>query len=259
MRSQSPAVDAAEPGDDAETNTGATRVTSSWRQRLTRRLQPEETESPDAEASGQLGELNRQWRRHISSHVTGLRPLFDSDRDHVRGSDGATITLMEYGDYAAPSGKQAAPMLRALGARFGDELRFAFRHFPIADAHPLALSAAVAAEAAGAQDRFWPMHDRIYGSEFGLEPRALRRFARDLDLDLDRYDADVAGGALVAHIFEDFNSGTRSGVNGTPTFFINGARLDWDFQLETLGDALQQLRIATAPEEAERVTQRGRT
>jgi formate-nitrite transporter family protein len=208
---------------------------------FTLRLQPDATESVDQEASNQLGESARQWRRNISSHVRGLRPLLDADRDHVRGSDGAAITLMEYGDYAAPSCKEAAPVLRALGEHFGDKLRFAFRHFPIADAHPLALSAAVAAEAAGAQGKFWQMHDRIYGDEHGLEPRALRRLAEELELDLDRYDADVAGGAHVTHIFEDFNSGTHSGVNGTPTFFINGARLDWDFEPETLGDALQHV------------------
>ena len=73
-----------------------------------------------------------------------------------------------------------------------------------------------------------------------MEPQALRRHAREMDLDIDRYDADIAGGTLVAHVFEDFNSGTRSGVNGAPTFFINGARLDWDFQPDTLGDALQK-------------------
>jgi protein-disulfide isomerase len=195
---------------------------------------------PDAEASDQLGELSRHWRRHISSHTTGLRPLFDSDRDHVRGSAGAAITLLEYGDFMAPSCKEAAPVLRALGSRFGADLRFAFRHFPIADAHPLALSVAVAAEAAGAQGEFWGMHDRIFSSEFGTDPTALRRHAKDLELDLDRYDEDIAGGDHVARVFEDFNSGTRSGVNGAPTFFINGARLDWDFQSETLGNALQK-------------------
>jgi protein-disulfide isomerase len=226
----------------------ASAATSSRWQRLTGSLEPTAIESVDAEASDQLGEIAVQWRRHISSYVTGLRPLFDAGRDHVRGSDGAAVTLMEYGDYAAPSCKQAAPVLRTLGTRFGTDLRFAFRHFPIADAHPLALSAAVAAEAAGAQGKFWPMHDLIYGTEHGLEPPSLRRLAKKLELDLGRYDADVAGGALVTHIFEDFNSGTRSGVNGTPTFFINGARLDWDFDPKTLGDALEHaLRAASEP------------
>lgn len=196
---------------------------------------------PDAEASDQLGELSRHWRRHISSHTVGLRPHFDPDRDHVRGSAGAKVTLLEYGDFMAPSCREAAPVLRGLERHFGDDLRFAFRHFPIADAHPMALSVAVAAEAASAQGEFWNMHDRIFISEFGTAPDALRRHAREMDLDLDRYDADIAGGAHVSHVFEDFNSGTHSGVNGAPTFFINGARLDWDFQSATLGDALQKV------------------
>jgi protein-disulfide isomerase len=195
-------------------------------------------EKVDAEASDQLGELSVQWRRHISSHTTGLRPHFDPERDHVRGSADAAVTLLEYGDFVAPSCMDAAPVLNSLARRLGDDLRFAFRHFPIADAHPLALSVAVAAEAAGAQGEFWSMHDRIFSSEFGVGPKALRRHAREMGLDLDRYDEDVAGGAHVSHVFEDFNSGTRSGVNGAPTFFINGARLDWDFQPGTLGNAL---------------------
>jgi protein-disulfide isomerase len=214
---------------------------SSWRERLTQRLQPDAPELPDTEASEQLAELSRHWRRHISSHTFGLRPQFDPDRDHVRGSADAAITLLEYGDFMAPSCMEAAPVLNALGSRFGTDLRFAFRHFPIADAHPLALAVAVSAEAASAQGEFWGMHDRIFSSEFGTEPEALRRLAKELKLDLDRYDADIAGGAHVGHVFEDFNSGTRSGVNGAPTFFINGARLDWDFQPETLGDALQKV------------------
>ena len=217
----------------------------SLRERLTRRLQPDAVELPDAEASDQLGELSRQWRRHIPSHPKGLRPGFDSERDHVRGSAEATVTLLEYGDFMAPSCMEAAPVLRELASRFGDDLRFAFRHFPIADAHPLALSVAVAAEAAGAQGEFWGMHDRILISEFGTEPAALRRHARDLELDLDRYDADIAGGTHVAHVFEDFNSGTRSGVNGAPTFFINGTRLDWDFEPETLRDAVESASISS--------------
>ena len=217
--------------------------TDSWRERLGRRLQPDEGEVPDAEASEQLGELSRQWRRQIPSYVDGLRPHFDPDRDHVRGSADAPVTLLEYGDFMAPSCKEAAPVLRERASRFGEELRFAFRHFPIADAHPLALSVAVAAEAAGAQGEFWEMHDRILRSEFGTEASALRRHARELELDLDRYDVDIAGGRHVARVFEDFNSGTLSGVNGTPTFFINGARLDWDFQPEALRAAVENATV----------------
>jgi protein-disulfide isomerase len=212
---------------------------SSWTKRMSGRLQSGETESPDAEATDQLSELNRQWRRHISSHTTGLRPVLEANRDHVRGAESAGLTLMQYGDYEAPSCRKAALVLRTLGTRFGDELRFAWRHFPITDAHPLALSAAVAAEAAAAQGQFWPMHDLIIGTEYGVDAPTLRRYAGNLEVDMDRFDADVAGGELVTHVFEDYNSGVLSGVNGTPTFFINGARVDWDFQLASLGDALQ--------------------
>jgi Na+:H+ antiporter, NhaA family len=202
---------------------------SSWTQRMTDRMQSGETVSPDAEAADQLAELNRHWRRHISSHTTGLRPIFDGERDHVRGADAASLTLLQYGDYEAPSCRQAALVLRSLGTRFGDELRFSWRHFPIADAHPLALSAAVAAEAAGAQGEFWAMHDRVIATEYGVDAPTLRRYAADLKLDMDRFDADVGGGTLVTHVFEDYNSGVLSGVNGTPTFFINGRRFDGDW------------------------------
>ena len=222
------------------------KAADSWTKRMTRRLQPDDVELPDAEASGQLAELGRQWRRQIPSHVDGLRPHFDPDRDHVRGSADATVTLLEYGDFMAPSCRQAAPVLQELRSRFGDDLRVAFRHFPIADAHPLTLAVSVAAEAAGAQGEFWEMHDRILRSEFGTDPSALRRLARESGLDLERYDADIAGGTLVAHVFEDFNSGTLSGVNGTPTFFINGERLDWDFKPATLRDAVESAIGVTA-------------
>jgi protein-disulfide isomerase len=115
-----------------------------------------------------------------------------------------------------------------------------FRNFTISDAHPHAMSAAQAAEAAGAQGRFWEMHDGLYASADGLEPAATRRLAKGLGLDLDRFDREVAGEEHVDHIFEDFNSGVSSGVNGAPTFFINGARLDWDFDAATLGAAVER-------------------
>ena len=183
--------------------------------------------------------LNRQWRRHTNSHVDGLRPRVDPARDHMRGGEGAKLVLVEYGDYASESCRSAVGQVRAQRERFGEDLLFVFRNFTIADAHPHAFSAASAAEAAGAQGRFWEMHDRIYASEFGLEPAATRSFAQEIRLDIDRFDREIAAEAHVAHLFEDFTSGVDSGVNGAPTFFINGARLDWDFETSTLGDALE--------------------
>jgi protein-disulfide isomerase len=149
------------------------------------------------------------------------------------------VTLVEYGDYQSQACVTAAWDLAALGRSFNGELRFVFRHFPIGDAHPLALRAAVAAEAAGAQGRFWEMHDLIYGRDQGLEPALLRNLAKDLRLDLERFDSELADDTHLRHIMEDFQSGVDSGVNGTPTFFINEQRLDWDFQIATLKAALE--------------------
>ena len=130
--------------------------------------------------------------------------------------------------------------LASLRERFDGELRFAFRHFPIGDAHPLALHAAEVAEAAGAQGRFWEMHDLIYRRDRALEPALLRRLAKSIGLDLERFDSELAADAHLRHIMEDFQSGVDSGVNGTPTFFINEERVDWDFEIATLELALER-------------------
>jgi protein-disulfide isomerase len=192
-------------------------------------------------ADQELYAANHEWRSKIASHGGGLRPHLDPGRDHVRGgSDHPTVTLVEYGDYQSPACVAAAGELAELLPSLDGELRFAFRHFPIGDAHPLALRAAEAAEAAGAQGRFWEMHDLIYSSDRELEPALLRKLAKILGLDLERFDSELAHGTHLRHIMEDFQSGVDSGVNGAPTFFINGRRLDGDFDIETLRAALEQ-------------------
>jgi len=117
-------------------------------------------------------------------------------------------------------------------------LRFAFRHFPIGDAHPVALHAAEAAEAASAQGRSWEMHDLMYGRDQELRPELLRELAESIGLDLGRFDAELEDEKHLRHIMEDFQSGVDSGVNGTPTFFMNEERLDWDFETATLREAV---------------------
>jgi protein-disulfide isomerase len=194
---------------------------------------------PPSPADRELGAANHDWRHKIASHI-GLRPPLDLSRDHIRGSDHPTVTLVEYGDYQSPACVTAAWELASLRERFDGELRFAFRHFPIGDAHPLALHAAEVAEAAGAQGRFWEMHDLIYRRERALEPALLRRLAKSIGLDLERFDSELAADAHLRHIMEDFQSGVDSGVNGTPTFFINGQRVDWDFEIATLELALER-------------------
>jgi protein-disulfide isomerase len=191
-------------------------------------------------ADEELYAANHEWRHNIASHGGGLRPHFDPIHDHIRGSDHPMVTLVEYGDYQSPACVTAAWELAELRPSFDGQLRFVFRHFPIGDAHPLALHAAEAAEAAGAQGRFWEMHDLIYGRDQGLEPALLRKLAQSVGLDLERFDSELANGTHLRHIMEDFQSGVDSGVNGTPTFFIDGERLDWDFDIATLKAALER-------------------
>ena len=228
------------------------RSSGGWRQRRTdRRALAAETAHTEVEE--QLRKLSSQWRRGIVSNVTGLRPLIDLEHDNVRGASDAKVTLVEYGDYESTACKATAPVVRDLQHQFGDDLRMAWRHFPIADAHPRSVGAAVSALAAGAQGQFWEMHDRLHYSEadhtgvVDLTPGALRSIAAGLDIDMDRYDTEVADGTHLTHVFEDFNSGVTSGVNGCPTFFVNERRLDWDFDVSTLADTLSRA-LAVADE-----------
>jgi protein-disulfide isomerase len=210
------------------------------------------------EVEEQLRALSRQWRRGIVSHVTGLRPRVGRPHDNVRGPDDAKVTLVEYGDYQSNSCRAAAKVVRRFENQFGDDLRMAWRHFPIADAHPHAAGAAAATLAAGAQGHFWDMHDAIhvseldYGGNPDLAPGALRSMAGGLDLDLDRYDAEIADGVHLTHVFEDFNSGVLSGVNGCPTFFVNDRRIDWDFDVASLEATLERALTVATDAEAER-------
>jgi protein-disulfide isomerase len=212
---------------------------SGWRRRNGLAASAPRERPSTSHADRELDGVNRAWRRKIVSHTTGLRPHIDPSHDHLRGSDAAKVTLVQYGDYQSPACMAAASELMKLRRRFDGELRFAFRHFPIGDSHPLALHAAEAAEAAGAQGRFWEMHDLIYGRDQGLEPALLRKLAKGLDLDLERFDSELAGETHLRHVMEDFQSGVDSGVNGTPTFFINEERLDWDFEMTTLERAVE--------------------
>jgi protein-disulfide isomerase len=199
--------------------------------------------APAAHGSRALGAANHEWRQKIASHSIGLRPPLDPSHDHIRGSEHPTVTLVQYGDYQSSDCVAAAREEAELRKRFAGELRVAFRHFPIGDAHPLALHAAEVAEAAGAQGRFWEMHDLIYRCDRALEPALLRKLAARIGLDLGRLDAELAGDAHLRHVMEDFQSGVDSGVNGAPTFFVNGERLDWDFEAATLERALERATV----------------
>jgi protein-disulfide isomerase len=161
-------------------------------------------------------------------------------RDHVQGSGRARVTLVEYGDYECPYCGAAYPIVKQIQESMGDRLRFVFRNFPISTSHPHAEHAAEAAEAADAQGRFWQMHDRLYENQPRLTDDDLREHAASLELDLDLFDKEMAEHVHAPRVHEDFMSGVRSGVNGTPTFFINGVRHDGSYERPVLLDALER-------------------
>ena len=164
------------------------------------------------------------------------RPM--PDRDHIQGPVDAPIKLLEYGDYECPYCGEAYPVVKEIQRRLGKSLCFAFRNFPLVNSHPHAERAAEAAEAAAAQGRFWEMHDMLYENQDALEDEDLARYAAALDLDAERLLKEVMSGAHAARLKEDFRSGARLDVNGTPSFFINGVRYDGMTDVEGLLEAL---------------------
>ncbi len=155
-------------------------------------------------------------------------------RDHIQGLATATVTLVEYGDYECPSCGAAYPIVKEVQRRRGARLRFVFRNFPLTTVHPHAQHAAEAAEAAGAQGRFWEMHDTLFEHQSALTDAALVGYAKALDLDTTRFADELRQHQYAARVREDVAGGIRSGVNGTPTFYINGARHDAPYDLEIL-------------------------
>ncbi len=162
------------------------------------------------------------------------------ERDHIQGLADAPVTLVEYGDYECPYCGMAYPIIKAVQKSMGEGLRFVFRNFPISTSHPHALKAAEAAEAAAAQGKFWEMHDMLYEHQETLKAADLHRFAEEIGLDVVRFDEDMAEDRYRDRVREDFMSGVRSGVNGTPTFFINGVRYDGRWTEVYLTRALEQ-------------------
>jgi protein-disulfide isomerase len=139
------------------------------------------------------------------------------------------ITLVEYGDYQCPHCGAAHPVVKEIINAFGKKLRFAYRHFPLSNVHELAVPAAIAAEAAGRQHKFWEMHDTIFENQQQLSPSALLRFGREIGLNMAVFEQDIRDGSLAEKVESDFESGVRSGVNGTPSFFINGYKYNGSY------------------------------
>jgi protein-disulfide isomerase len=167
-----------------------------------------------------------------------------SDRDHIAGPSTAPVTLVEYGDYQCPYCGRAFPIVKEVQRRVGAQLRFVFRNFPLSQVHPHAEHAAEVAEAADAQGKFWVMHDWLYLHQATLEDDELLEGARELGLDADRVRRELDDGSHRPRVRDDFSGGIRSGVNGTPTFYINGVRHDDDYALETLLASIERARKA---------------
>ena len=165
-----------------------------------------------------------------------------SERDYTAGPDDAPVTLVEYGDYECPYCGMAHPIVQGAQRTLGDRLRFVFRNFPLREAHPHAQHAAEAAESAGAQGKYWEMHDMIFTHQHALEDEDLIAYAETIGIDPDRLADDLANKTYEKRVREDFRSGVRSGVNGTPTFFINGERYN--------GPWADEIRFARALQDA---------
>jgi protein-disulfide isomerase len=169
-----------------------------------------------------------------------------TERDHVQGRPDAPVTLLEYGDYECPHCGRAYPIVKEVQQRLGRQLRFVFRNFPLSEIHPHAQHAAEAAEAAAAQRRFWEMHDLLFEHQRALADGDLVAYARRLDLEVEQFERELGEHMHRRRVREDFLSGIRSGVNGTPTFFINGVRHDDAWDVETLVAAVESaLRVTT--------------
>ena len=166
-----------------------------------------------------------------------IEPL--SPTDHLLGAQGAPVTVVEYGDFECPNCKQAAGAVKLLLARFDQRVRLAFRHFPLEEVHPHALRAAEVAECAGAQGKFWQMHDLLFENQSHLNLPQLHDYARSLDLDMARFTAELEDEIYLQRVREHQQSGNASGVRSTPGFFVNGHIQDVSYGLGSLFGAVE--------------------
>jgi protein-disulfide isomerase len=159
--------------------------------------------------------------------------------DHAIGAEHSPVTVVEYGDFECPTCKQAVPAVKLVLERFGQRIRFVFRHFPIESAHPHAMHAAQAAEAAGGQGKFWQMHDLLFENQRHLKIANLREYAQRLNLDMPRFIAEMDDEIYLQRVREHMQGGTQSRVRGTPGFFINGVIQDVSFGMHSLMEGVE--------------------
>lgn len=176
----------------------------------------------------------------------GLDPLLYPDEaiDHIEGQSAAPITLMEYGDFECPSCFQAHGALKVMLPHFAGDLRFVFRHFPLREVHPHAELAAEAAEAAGAQGKFWPMYELLFANQHHLKEKHLLDYAAQIGLDLPRYQNEMNDHVYLQRVQEHMQGGRRLGLRSTPAFYVNGVFTDVSFGLQHLREAIDRVLAA---------------
>lgn len=157
--------------------------------------------------------------------MSTLKPEINN-QDHIQGTKTAAISIVEFGDYQCPHCGNAHPVMKEIEDTFGDQIKFVFRNFPLQESHELALPAAIAAEAAAIQDKFWEMHDALFENQYRLSETLFDELAETIGLDLEKFQKDSLLKELTEKIENDFESGVRSGVNGTPSFYVNGTKFD---------------------------------
>jgi hypothetical protein len=180
------------------------------------------------------------WRHRLASDYAALFIPPDPSRDHMLGASDAPLQMVAYTDFDCPSCQVASVAIARVREHLGDELLVVVRHFPIIDAHPVAMLAAEAVEAAGSQGRFWDMYWRIYRSRHPPTQVSLHRYAGALGLDMARFDNDIRDREHAGRIREDFETGLKSGVNASPTIFVNGFRHDDEHTYSSLLAALKK-------------------
>ncbi|MDB5038770.1 MAG: oxidoreductase [Bacteriovoracaceae bacterium] len=173
--------------------------------------------------------------------MAGLQPPV-SEKDHIQGNENAPVTLVEYGDYECPYCGMAYPMIKKVQRHFADDLRFVFRNFPLSESHPHAVQAAEATEAAGLRGKFWEMHDTLYENQDALETDDIFLYSERIGLKLDQFKKDLSNKDVILKVQSDFKSGVRSGVNGTPNYFINGFKYEGDNLTEAITKILSVVR-----------------
>jgi protein-disulfide isomerase len=176
----------------------------------------------------------------MTAQNSASAPLSVQDDDHTLGPKDAPVVLIEYADFQCPYCGMAEPVVRRLRERFKNTMLYVFREYPLVESHRYALVAARAAEAAGAQEKFWEMHDLLFEHQRSLDPDHLARYARSIGLDVDRFERDVENGAQDDKIQEDMQSGDDADVPGTPTFFVNGVQYFGPPDFDELAREIQQ-------------------